>query len=198
MPALIKDIIQKQNFEHVNERIGAIAKLELEAQKVKQGFEEPVNVFSERLDPFQDAENMMVNTMFDSLRNPENAQGASNYTANYFVDVYATGASTDTERGDLRSNKKLLHFLGMLRSIFSNTVYRTLGFERGVIGRVSVSNIQIAQLENKTTGNINMGRLTLEVGLMEDQPLQTGVLMSDALTGVKLDLTEQGYKYEKL
>ncbi len=198
MAGLIKNIIPKQKFELINERIGAIAKLELEEQKILQNFPDPVNVFSERLDAFSDTEQVMVNTMFDSLRDPEDGQGASNYTGNFFIDVYGTGASTTGERGDLRSSKKLLHFGGMLRSIFSATVYKTLGFIPGTIGGVSVSNFQIAQLENAATQNITMGRLTLQVRFVESQELQTGELMAEALTGVKLDLTEQGYKYEKL
>lgn len=198
MAGLIKNIIPKQNFELVNERIGAIAKLELEHQKQLQDFPEPVNVFAERLDPFQDQEKIMVNTMFDALGDAEDTQPASSYNATYYVDVYATGASVVGERGDLRSNKKMLHFLGMLRSIFSATVYRTLGFTPGTIGNVSVSNIQIAQLKENDTANTTMGRLTLQVRVLENQEMQTGVQMAQALTGVKLDLTEQGYKYETL
>ena len=194
--ALIKNIIPKQNFEHVNERIGEILKLELENQKELQGFSDPVNVYNERLDAFNQSEVLMINTMFDGSNSNDNSQKSSQGNVNYFIDIYSTGKETPTKDGGKDSAARLHKFLGMCRFILSDSQYRTLGFEPGTIGGVYVESIQIANLENVSAAFETMGRITVSVKLREDQPLVTGALMASALTGVKLDLTDKGYKYE--
>ena len=194
--AIIKNIITKQNFEHVNERIVEILKLELENQKTLQGFQDPVNVYNERLDAFNHSEVLMINTMFDGSNSNDGSQKSTQGNVTFFVDIYSTGKSSPNRDGGKDSASRLHKFLGMCRYILSDAQYRTLGFEPGTIGGVYVESIQIANLENVSSAYDTMGRITVSVRLREDQPLITGTLMASTLTGVKLDLTEKGYKYE--
>lgn len=194
--AVIKDIIPKQNFELVNERIGEILKLELEHQKTLQEFDDPVNVFNERLDAFQQEEELMINTMFDSENNNTHSQKSSLGNVHYFIDVYSTGKSKGNVDGGTASARRLHKFLGMCRFILSDSQYRTLGFNPGTIAGTAIESMQIATLENKDAANVTMGRIVLAVRLQEQQPLTNGPVVSKSLTGIKLDLTDLGYKYE--
>lgn len=193
---IIKNIVPKQNFELVNERLGELLKLELEEQKFLQNFSDPVNVYSERLDVFDHSEKVMVNVFYDSSNDFDETQKGSQAKSRYFVDVFASGESGNGINGSLVSSKRLHKFLGMCRYILSDSRYRTLGFDPGIIGGVAVESIQIANLETKSSSYDTMGRLSVSVKLKEGQTLETGVLMNEHFTGVKLDLTDLGYKYE--
>lgn len=194
--ALIKNIIPKQNFEEVNERIPAILKLELENQKQLQNFSDPVNVYNERLDNFSQSEVLMINTMFDGSNDSETGQKSSQGNVKYFIDIYSTGKSEEGKDGGKDSASRLHKFIGMCKYILSFSDYKTLGFEPGAVGGVYIESVQIANLENTSSAYDTMGRITLSVRLREDTPLSTGTAMKEALSGVKLDLTEKGYKYE--
>ncbi len=193
---IIKSIIPKQNFELVNERIGEILKLELEEQKALQGFSEPLNIYTERMDAFKHSEILLVNTFFDAANNNTHSQKSSQGNVVYFIDITTSGASGDGKDGGNDSSSRCNKFLGMVRYIMSHSAYRTLGFEPGTIGGVYIENIQKADSEQMDAAYVSFARITVSVKLREDQPLLTGELMKSTLTGVKLDLTEQGYKYE--
>jgi len=196
--ALITTIIPKQNFELVNERIGAILKLELEEQKTLQAFAEPVNVFSERLDPFDKSEEVMVNVFFDSANSFDNTQKTSQGNVSFFIDIYSTGKTSTGLDGGLDSANRLHKFLGMASYILRDSQYRTLGFVSGSIGGVYVESIQVANIEQQDAAYDTMGRISFSVKLKETGILETGELMAQHLTGVKLDTTNLGYKYEKI
>ena len=194
--ALINNIIPVQNFELIRDRIAEIAALELANQKTLINSSDPVNVFKESLSNFNHAEVLRVNVMYDGSGDVDEHQAGSMNQSRYFIDVYAAGKAGAAISGGEDSSTRLHRCLGRLRYIFSNTVYRTLGFNPGVIGSVNVNSIQIAGLDrNDDTSNITMGRFSLHVNHNETQALETGVQMQEALTAVKLDLTEQGFKY---
>jgi hypothetical protein len=194
--AIITSIIPRQNFELIGENIGAILKLELENQKTLQNFADPVNVFSERLDAFDKAEEIMINVFFDSFNSFDNTQKSSQGNVSFFIDIYSTGKSSAIGDGGLASASRLHKFLGMCRYILSDSRYRTLGFAPGAIGGVYVDSIQIANIEQLDASYDTMGRISFSVKLREDGILETGELMTSHLTGVKLDITDKGYKYE--
>lgn len=194
--ALINNIIPVQNFELILSRIAEIATLELTNQKTLSNSSDPVNVFKESLSGFNHSEILRVNVMYDGTGDVDEHQAGSMNQSRYFVDVYASGKSGVGVSGGEDSSTRLHRCLGRLRYIFSNTIYRTLGFNPGVIGGVNVNTIQIAALDRKEdTSSITMGRLSIHVNHIETQPLETGLQMQEALTAVKLDLTEQGFKY---
>lgn len=196
MAAIIEHIIQEQNFEKVTRRLGEIAFLELTKQKELQNFEEPVNVFQERLDPIDATEKLIVNVLYNGTNNNDNAQQRTQGNVTFYIDVYSTGKSKEGVSGDLDSNLRCNKFLGMLRYIFSYTGYKTLGFPPGFIGGVYVDNISKLLPETVDTNYTTMGRITLSVNMVEEQALETGNQISETLTGVKLDLTEKGYQYK--
>ncbi|WP_300440690.1 hypothetical protein [Christiangramia sp.] len=198
MAAIIENIIPEQNFEKVGQQIGAILQLELSNQKTLQNFTEPVDVYLERMDPPNDHEKIFVNVLYSGTNNNEDNQKRSQGNVNYYVDVYSTGKSSENRSGDLDSNVRCNKFLGMIRYILSYTGYKTLGFAPGFIGNVSVESIEKGSPENVDTNYTTMGRITLSVRMIEDQELETGPVLSEALTGVKLDLTEKGYQYKTI
>lgn len=161
-----------------------------------QGFSEPVNVFNERMDTFKHTEEVLVNTFFDAVRENNHSQKSTQGNVVYFIDITTSGTSGEGVDGGKDSSSRCNKFIGMCRYIISDAQYRTLGFQPGTIGGVYVESIQKADSENNDGAYISFARITVSVRLREDQPLLTGELMKSALTGVKLDVTEQGYKYE--
>ena len=63
---MIDEIISRQNFELVRDAIGSILLIELESQKQKQGFDENINIFSERTNPIQNDELLTINLSLES------------------------------------------------------------------------------------------------------------------------------------
>src|SRR4051812_37027763 len=101
MASIITNIIPKQNFEKVRDRIGLILFEELTNQKVLQesDFPESVNVFLERITPADIEEQVIVNVLFDSAQyggiNQKDSQGKTIY----FIDIYTTGKEQDSQPG---------------------------------------------------------------------------------------------------
>lgn len=194
--AIINTIIPKQNFELLGERIGAILTTELLNQKTLQSFLEPVNVFVERIEPFNNSEDLIINVMFDRFSDIRQSQSSMQGDANYFIDFYTSAKAEAGKSGGLVSNEILHRFMGMARYIFGYTEYKTLGFEPGIIGFVNVQNLQKASPNEENSAFVTMGRLTLSTQLLEGQPLVDGTALREHLTNVKLELTEKGYKYK--
>jgi len=196
MSAIIQNIIPKQNFEIIGEAIGAIIALEVSNQETLQNLAKKANVYSERIDPFNDEEQLMINTMYDgsvySSYTEKNTQGPNRY----YIDVYATGKASDKD-GGLNSATLLKKYLGMCRYILQSHLYATLGFPPGFIMGTYVEEIQITDPQaNQDAANTTSGRITISVRAIEDQEMWLGENLNSAITGVKLSETEKGYKYE--
>jgi len=198
LDTIISHIIPQQNFEKVGEQIGAILTVELEAQKTNQGFLDDVKVFQERMDPPNTEEELIVNVLYNGTNNADDSQSRTAGTATYYVDVYSTGKASNSTPGDLASNRRCNKFLGMIRYILSFTGYKTLGFLPGFIAGVSLDNIQKMAPETIDASYTTMGRITVSVRMTEGQELETGSVISEILTSVKLELTEQGYQYKQV
>lgn len=196
MAALITEIIGEQGFEKVRDAIAVILLEELTHQKAEQNFSENIEIFSERIVPMSEEENLYINVLLDSATygnfNERDSQGRTTY----FIDVYTTGKS-GVESGSLDSAKRLHKFIGMVRYILSSTIYKTLNLPLGLIGGTYVENFATVDPDRAEDGSFTrFGRLTFTVRIQENQELWQGVTLVGSGTRVKLAETDKGYRYE--
>lgn len=198
--AIINNIIPVQNFEIVRDVIGAILKDELENQKVLQPlrFNEDIKVFTARTTPFQQAEILMINVSCDNANYNSRTQSNSQGGVNYNIDVFSSAKETANFNGGLNSAMRRDKYNGAIRSILSNTRYKTLNLPLGVIMGTSIESFENFEVPTSNdTSFSQMCRITFNVRMTENQSLWDGVLVKDLYTNVKIDLTENGYKLIK-
>lgn len=198
MAAIITNIIPKSNFELVREKIGVILLEELTNQKVLQedDFPEDVNVYSERITPIDNAEQIIVNVLLDSANYGNFTEKDSQGRTIFYIDLYTTGQASDDKSGSLDSSERLQRFLRMCRYILASTLYNTLGFDPGFIGGTYVENFQILDpAQKEDSAFTRFARIQFAVRIQENQDMWEGVLITGADTQVKLQLTDKGYKY---
>lgn len=198
MSALIEEIIPEQGFEIVGNKIGTIIFEELSKQKELQPLRitEELNVFSESSVPESITENLTINVLFDSANYGSISEKDAQGKTNFFIDVYTTGVETDGVPGDVDSAKRLHKFLGLCRYILQSSKYKILGFPAGLIGGTYVESIEtLPPAQKQDSAFTRFGRITFGVKIQENQKLWEGVLLSQSDSNIKLQLTEQGYKY---
>ena len=197
MPVLITEAIPKQNFEACGEQIGAVLTLELDNQKVIQGLTDTIKVYHERGVPYDKAEGVMINVQLDNIKLDNHTEANVHAGTNYVIDVYGGGVSDSGSSGDQNASRKVQKYIGMILYILESTRYNTLGLPAGYIGGTYVDNVQMYEVEgNQDARNVKMGRIVFRVRLFEKQDLWAATLLAGGDTGVKLDLTDKGYKYE--
>jgi len=197
MAAIITEIIPRQNFEIVGDKIGEILAVELANQKTLQSLPENQKIFRERITPVDKTEEVVVNVLFDSFNNSYNTQSDVQARTNYFIDIYASGKAKGLTPGDEVVALKMLKYVGLCRYILSSHKYITLGLAPGSIGGKTVESIQMYEQPNSQDTNYSrMCRINFSVRIMENQALWNGVLLAESLTGVKLELTDKGYQYK--
>lgn len=194
---MIENIIPTQNFEVVRDAIGSILLTELTNQKLLQGFDDDFAIYAERTVPIQNDDILTINVSLDSFdsvfRNQKDGMGRTVYN----VDFYSNGTATGDQSGSENSSFRLHKFIGMSKYILSHTQYKTLELPLGIIGGTEVENFTIMDADLKQDSNfVRMGRLTIAVRLLQGQTMETGVLINQASTTVKLAETDLGFVYE--
>jgi hypothetical protein len=194
--SLINNIIPQQGFEIVRDVIGAVITTELLEQKVKQGFSYPINVYIGRSIPFQSAEKIMINVLLDSGNYSQHGEKSVSSGTNFFIDVYTSSKESDLGDGDYNSTVLKDKFLGMIRYILQDHHYKTLGLPLGLIMGTYVEGFEnFESSNNQDAAFIKIARLRFNVRINESQSLWEGVEIDSMFTDVKLDLTDNGYKY---
>jgi hypothetical protein len=197
MSSLINEILPQSGFEIVKIKIGNILFHELNNQKSMQPFSYPVNVFVDRMIPFDKKEVCVVNVRLESINKSNHGQRNSFDDVVYTLDVFSAAKQNDNEKGDFVSTSIRDKFVGMITSILQSGYYSTLGFEPGLIMSSNISGVEVFEASNNNDGSfVSMSRINLSVRLFEDYKTWKGVLLDNNLTDVKLDLTELGYKYQ--
>lgn len=195
--SLINTIIPAQGFEVVRDLIGAILKTELESQKVLQGFDDEINIFTGRTNPFAQSEKLMFNVLLDSGTYSNNHQKGTHESTSFFIDIYTTAKETEDNDGGYLSTVKRDKFLGMIRYILQDHHYKTLNLPPGLIMGTSVDSFENFEPNNNQDGAfVKFTRLSFSARIVENQSLWSGIEISRIFTNVKLSLTERGYKYE--
>jgi hypothetical protein len=193
----INQIIPKQGFEIVRDLIGSILKIELENQKTLQKLPDEINIYSNRLTPFQASEKLMINCSIDSNDFSNKHQSGVHSKINFFIDIYCSSKENQSLDGAEVSAIKRDKYLGMIRYILDDTHYMALGLPLGKIMGTSVEGFENFESgKEQETSFVKMSRLTFGVRMIEQQSLWLGIDINSIFTDVKLDLTDKGYKYE--
>ena len=198
MPALINTIIPKQAFEIVRDLIGGILVLELQNQiSLQSELSGELNLYVGRMTPFQQSEKLMINVLVDSASYNSIQQVGVHGTTTFFIDVYASSKQTSELNGGQASTIIRDKWIGMIRTILEDTHYKTLVLAPGTIMGVAVKGFEnYTSKDAQDSAFVKVSRLTLDIKMTEQQTLWSGVLIENNLTGIKLGLTERGYKYE--
>lgn len=195
MAVIINEIIPQQSFEIVLNKIGVILFEELTNQKALVPANDDFEVYVERLVPYDNSENVMINVSLSNINqsglNLNDSQGQNTF----FIDVYAGGMESASETGSENVKKKLHKYVGMVRYILSSGKYPLLGFSPGIIGGRALEQIQFQDnLSNMEASYIRFARLTFTVRVQENQKMADSLLMGGNDTTTKLELTDKGYK----
>jgi hypothetical protein len=132
--AVITEIIQEQAFEKVANKIAEILTTEIAYQQDKQDFEDTVEVFLERIEPFDKNEDVMVSVAFREAKYEGYTTSATQGEYVYFVDLFCSGYGERESEPSIVAKNKLMRYLGIIRYVLSSPKYLTLGFEPGLIG----------------------------------------------------------------
>lgn len=198
MSALINHKIEKNNYELVRDKIGAILFLELNNQYVNYYTPEAdvESVTVERTNPedFTELSSVNVSISEDSFDNKH--QGQVDGSVIYLVDAYVKSKSDPSGGGDVKAQFKVQRLLGIIRAILEDPQYKTLGYTIPFIKRVMVSRVEIRGGTPADAANTAMGRLTLSVEMIENTQLLEGVDLESAITSVKLGISDFGYLYQ--
>lgn len=198
--SIINYEIQPDGFELIRDAIGAILKVELENQKAIQpaNITEDIIVLSESITAYSIAEECVINVWYDNSPfgtiNEKDAQSRTIFN----IDIYSRGKASDGETGDMNSAKRIHKFLRLCRHILSFTGYNTLGEQFiGLIGGTYVESIEMLDPKDSEDSSFTrFGRITFAVRIQEGQNLFEGIKPFQSFTQIKLQETEQGYRYE--
>lgn len=197
--AILNEIIGEQGFEKVSNRIAEILSEEISNQIDLQGFEDNVNVYIERIQPFQRSEDVSIQVYFkggtyDGYTNSD-AQGE--YL--YYIDLYTSALQEGDVDASIISKNKSYRYLGLIRYILSSGKIPTLGFPMGLIGGKYVKNI-MQDLEFSNFGsdpsldasNIRFSRVIFAVRVQENQALWDGIPLQGSDTTITYENTPNG------
>ena len=193
MNALIDNIIPKQGFEIVLERIACIILLELKNQKTLQNFSDVFSVWTERQSAFDKSEDdVMISVGLDSINFNGQTQHDTQGLTTFFIDIYSTGVETKFKSGDDVSRERNLKFAGMIRYIFGSTQYKTLNFAPGLIGGVYVNTIQNQLNYGQDADFIKFSRVSISVRIQENSQMWEAIELLGNDTTIKFDNTDKG------
>lgn len=202
MASILSEIIGVQNFEVVANRIGSILLEEIHNQKTIQGFDDEIEIFNERIEPFSKEQDVMITIAFREAeyagQNTRDSQGE--YI--YFIDIFTSGWGEEEISPSIVSKNKLFRYVGLVRYILSSGKYLTLGFPPGMIGGKYIEKITL-DTDYSNFGNhsnydgsyIRFARIMYKVRVQENQELWQGIELQGNTTNVTLDNTNQGTKF---
>lgn len=170
MAAIITTAIPAQPFEVIRDQIASILLVEhVKQYQLNNTLPQIKRVWAERWLPFNaETEVPTINVSLKEIvymdKNAKSKTGI--YT--YFVDVYTTANTTDTENADQAAMIKMKRLMGINSVILDSPEYRTLGFAAGLIGNTSVDKIYIGDTAKMKDALSNVvGRLEFTVKAVE-------------------------------
>lgn len=202
MAVIITEPIGVQGFEVVANRIGSILLEEVTAQQALQSFDDNVEIFNERIEPFDKSQDVMITIAFRKAGYEGQTTRDSQGEYHYFIDVFASGWGEGDIPSSIVAKNKLFRYVGLVRYILSSGKYLTLGFAPGLIGGKYIETITL-DTDYSNFGNhsnydgsyIRFARIIYRVRVQENQLLWEGVELQGNTTNVSLDDTDQGTKF---
>lgn len=140
--SLITKKIETQAFEIVRDLIGYILKDELESQKIIHGFADEINLYVGRSTSFNQSEKLMINVSLDSANYTNRNQRSTSGTTQYYIDIFTTAKESENELGGTASSRNRDKFVGLCRSILSDTHYKTLSLPAGTIASAGIEGFE--------------------------------------------------------
>lgn len=193
----INTVIAPRYFERIRDRIGEILIDELNNQFVLTSDSRlKANVYIERAKSIDKIALPAVVIKFASGRYGNKNQGNSDGTYTYYIEAYTSSKSNSIQDGDIRAKIDLQKLLGVCWAILENPVYKTLGFAPPSLSELSITEIDIADIQEPDGLNTGMGRLALSVRVCESVSLITPALLEGYETKIKLGDSNEGYYYE--
>lgn len=197
--------ITERNFELILFQCGAILTMELENQAA-QFYNtdcENVSVYIERSRAIDKTESVIVTlgiaTGSYSNRNAGYVDGL--YTI--YADIWANSQAEKNQSGELRHGDTLAgikrnRVTGIVQAVFEDPIYKTLGFTPGSVGNVRVNGFETGNVRKSDldADNTTVSRVTLEFKAAETSKLLIPTDLMEALTKIKLNKTDYGFKYE--
>ena len=195
MAVLITEIIPLQNFEIIKDKLGVILLEELTNQKKLQCKDIDFGIFIERQEPYDDAEDVVVNITENNIAYNSIDEKSSQGNISFNIDVYASGNATIDIDGNTNVRRKLDIVKGWIRYILSSTKYKTLGFPKGFIGGTYVDSIQSDDnYGSQDASFVRFVRIAFSVRASESQEMWNGLGFTGNDTVIKLDDGTKGYK----
>lgn len=203
MPALIGTAIPRQNFEVIRDKLAAILALELPHQHALDSSIPNISkVYIERyVDINSETELNAINVSISRGDFTNQTLFKADGTYTYNVDVYTSAPTTDaTGPADQYAMVLMQRLVGVIRSIFTNPQYKSLGLTPGIlIGLPVVARFFVADKSTVTDALSDViGRLQLTIRAIEvinDGENVSGVPLEEATTQVFLNGSTYGYYY---
>ena len=199
--AVITEIIPAQGFEIVQNRIGEILIEEISNQIDLQNLSDSVEVFVERIEPFDKSEDVMISVAFKEGEYEGQTTSDSQGYYTYFIDLFVTGKGIGDESPSTNSRNKLFKYIGMIRYILMSGKLQTLGFVPGLIGGKTIKKIML-DTDYSNFGNhsnydgafIRFCRIYFTVRVQESQLLFEGIPLQGNNTNITYETTNKGTK----
>lgn len=199
--AILTETIPLQGFGLVTNRIAEILAEEIANQIQIQGFEENVEVFLERIEPFSKEEDVGITVAFKEDDFEGYTQRDVRGNCMYFIDLFCSGYGQDTTLPSIVSKTKLYRYLGLIRYILSSGKMPTLLFPPGLIGTKYIKRIMVdtdysnfVNHSNYDASYIRFARTIFIVGVQENQALWEGVALQGNNTKINYENTSKGVK----
>lgn len=199
--ATITEPIGESGFEKVAHRIAEILTVEVTNQKQLQGFDDYVEFFLERIEPFDKSEDVMISV---ALReNDFEGQTARDVQGNcmFFIDLFCSGYGHGDIAPSTVSKTKMYRYARLIRYILSSGKIPTLGFPPGFIGGKYIKKFMV-DTDYSNFGNhsnydgsfIRFCRFVFIVRVQENQLLWEGIPLHGNDTNISYEESDKGTK----
>lgn len=197
--AVITELIPSQGYEIVQNRIGEILAEEIANQQDIQGLTDDVEVFVERIEPFDKSEDVMISLAFREGDYDGYTQRDTQGSYMYFIDVFAAGGGVGNQSPSTNVKNKLFKYVGFIRYILSSGKIATLGFPAGLIGGKYIKKITL-DTDYSNFGNhsnydgafIRFCRIIFIVRVQENQELWAGIPLEGNDTQITYENSSKG------
>jgi hypothetical protein len=197
--AIITEAIQPQGFTLVGNRIAEILAEEVSNQISIQGFEETVEFFLERIEPFSKEEDVSISIALRENDFDDYTQKGMQGTCMFYIDLFCSGYGQRDTAPSIISKDKLYRYLGLIRYILSSGKMPTLLFPNGLIGGKYIKKIMIdtdysnfGNHSNYDASYIRFARTIFLVRVQESQELWEGVSLLGNNTNINYENTSKG------
>jgi hypothetical protein len=199
--AVLDELIQPSGFEKVANRITEILAEEIENQKSLQGFQENVEYYIERIEPFQRSQDVSIQVYFKGGVYGNYTQQSSQGECQYYIDLYTSSLGKGNVDASIVSKDKNYRYLGLIRYILSSGKLATLGFPAGLIGGKYIQSmsqdIEFANFGADPSNDgsfVRFGRVLFIVKVNENQALWEGIPLTGSDTKFTYENTDKGTK----